>query len=1129
LNNSDFRNLYSKHQHISAVVDLLNIQTVPKIHLKGLAGSSSSLVMLACKQKMDKPFVVVMSDKEEAAYLYNDLVTLAGEGNVFFFPSAYKRSLAQVSDNTTDNSSVILRTEVLSRFLNQTDELNQSFVITYPEALVEKVITKFDLNQVVLTLNSGEKVDVDFVIELLIQYDFKRVDFVYEPGQYSLRGGIIDIFSFTNDYPYRVDFFGNEVESIRTFDTVTQLSINKLSSIQIIPNIHHSKDNERRISLVEYVSSVAVWWIKDIKYTVSKMDLVYENTMQAMEKQVEEITENYFSGKEFQSALQTCPTLFFGTKPSTAVSSNFQFNVSIQPAFSKNFELLGKDLTEKSEAGFQNLILTDSEKQVERLDAIFKSEMVSHDVKFDFALLTIHEGFVDHDLKICCYTDHQIFERYHKFHLKSAVHAAGKEALTLREISNLQPGDYVVHVDHGIGVFGGLVTTDVNGKQQEVIRLVYKDKDILYVSIHALHRISKYKGKDGEPPRVYKLGSGAWQKLTQRTKAKVKDIAKDLIALYAKRKTEEGFRYSPDSYLQQELEASFIYEDTPDQYKAVAAVKSDMESVTPMDRLVCGDVGFGKTEVAIRAAFKAVTDSKQVAVLVPTTILALQHFKTFSDRLKNFPCKVEYISRLKTAKDQKETLKDLESGKIDIIIGTHRIVSQDVKFKDLGLLIIDEEQKFGVSLKEKLKKLKINVDTLTLTATPIPRTLQFSLMGARDLSIINTPPPNRYPIVTELHTFDEALIRDVINYEIERNGQVFFIHNRIDNIADIQALITRLCPHVRSVFAHGQMDGPLLEKIMLDFINEEYGVLIATTIIESGLDISNANTIIINNAQNFGLSDLHQLRGRVGRSNKKAFCYLLAPPLSMVTSEARRRLTAIETFAELGSGFNIALQDLDIRGAGNILGAEQSGFIADIGFETYQRILNEALIELKESEYKDFYESLDAQNDEENKSNEILKTLTSNKFVSDCLMDTDLEVLFPESYVENIAERMNLYKELDSIENEYKLNEFEQKLIDRFGRLPRQSMELMNVVRLRWLAIDLGIEKIILKKETLICYFVYNQDSPYYQTPIFTAVLNFVQKNPKICKMKESNNKLSLTFDNIKKISQAIELLGKIR
>lgn len=1083
------------------------------LHLRGLVGSSLPLLVSSLKMQ-SSPHVFILNDKEEAAYFYNDLCNLTDESNVLFFPSSYKRS---VQYEKTDNSNIILRAEVLNR-LNSDQQ--PTFIVSFPEAIVEKVISKDQLNENTLRIRVGEKLSPEFVEEVLVDYNFERNDFVVEPGQFSIRGSIIDIFSFSDENPFRIDFFGEEVESIRMFDVENQLSVKKLNRVDIIPNIQEEILKDSRISFFDFTPEDSIFWCKNVQFISDRIQAIYENTVEKIATiklgdDTVSIKTYLIKGENFIDHLNKSNCIEFGQKFFFPTAEQFQFNQSPQPVFNKKFDLLGEHLLNNNAKAESNYILSDNPKQIERIQSIFDDKGI--EVEFNSVNHTLHEGFSDKDLRISVFTDHQIFDRYHKFRLKNeSVHKA-KESVSLKEINQLNPGDYIVHSDHGIGRFGGLQKIDVNGKSQEAIRLVYKDNDILFVSLHSLHKISKYKGKDGSAPKIYKLGTGAWQKLKEKTKNKVKDIAKDLIALYAKRKAERGFQFSADSYLQQELEASFIYEDTPDQEKATQATKEGMESPYPMDRLICGDVGFGKTEVAIRAAFKAVADNKQVAILVPTTILAFQHFKTFSDRLQNFPCRVDYISRMRKAKDQKEILKDLKAGQIDILIGTHRIIGKDIEFKDLGLLIVDEEQKFGVSVKEKLKQMKVNVDTLTLTATPIPRTLQFSLMGARDLSIINTPPPNRYPIVTEVHNFNEDIIREAISYEVERNGQVFFIHNRVQNIKEVQDMIHRIVPGVSTVVAHGQMDGPKLEKIMLEFIRGDFDVLIATTIIESGLDIPNANTIIINNGQNFGLSELHQLRGRVGRSNKKAFCYLLTPPMESMTQEARQRLQAIENFSELGSGFNIAMQDLDIRGAGNLLGGEQSGFITDIGYETYQRILNEAMLELKENEFKDVF--ADEKKEDEKKA---------IRFISDCQIDTDLEILFPEDYVESISERIKLYRELDNIETEEDIEKFESQLIDRFGALPEASIDLLNVVRLRWLAIDLGIEKLILKNSKLVLYFISDQQSAFYQSAQFGKVLKFLQLQIVACKMKEAKNKLSLRFDKVPNIRAASEILKQI-
>lgn len=1106
------KNKYCKHPVVETLISFLKNNTGKNAYLKGLTGSSTGLVCSSVFEHTRRPFLAVLTDKEEAAYFYNDLVSLTGEENVLFFPSVYKRS---VHYEQVDPANIVMRTEVLSRFSSGNNG-SSAVIVTWPEAVMETVVTRNQFENNTLHLSVGEKVSPEFIMEVLHEYDFQKTDFVYEPGQFSVRGSIIDIFSFSNIFPYRIDFFGNEVESIRTFDIESQLSKDSLKKITIIPDIQTGRDGETRQSFFSFIPDGTVIWINNLSYISGIVENHFDNYLEKafrplMEK--EQLPEQFLiSGKSFLSSIKGFTLAEWGQQNSTGTEHVFNFSVSPQPAFSKNFALLSSDLTGNYSKGYLNYILSSSEKQIDRLQAIF-NELNREVEEFTPVNGTLHEGFIDHILKICCYTDHQIFERYHKFSLKSGY--LRKESVALNEIAGLHNGDYVVHVDHGVGVFGGLDKIEINGKVQEAVRLVYKDGDILYVNIHSLHKISKYKGKDGEPPKIYKLGTGAWQKLKQTSKRKIKDIARELIALYAKRKSESGFQFSADSYLQQELEASFIYEDTPDQITSIQAIKKDMESQIPMDRLICGDVGFGKTEIAIRAAFKAVTDSKQVAILVPTTVLALQHYYTLKERLKNFPATVDYISRFRNAKDQKEIIKKLEEGKIDILIGTHRIVGQDIRFRDLGLLIVDEEQKFGVATKEKLKRLKVNVDTLTLTATPIPRTLQFSLMGARDLSIINTPPPNRYPIITELHQFNADIIREAIEYELSRNGQVFFIHNRVQNISEVEMLVKKLVPKARVVTGHGQMEGRMIEQVMLDFIYGDYDVLVATSIIENGLDISNANTIIINDAQTFGLSDLYQLRGRVGRSNKKAFCYLLAPPLSGLSDEARRRLKAISEFSELGSGFNIALQDLDIRGAGNLLGAEQSGFISDIGYETYHRILDEAIQELKDEEFRELYSKTGEDTGEVD-------------YLKDCHIETDLEILLPHEYISNISERVRLYRELDNIQDERSLEEFENRLIDRFGELPEQTSELLNVVRLRWLAEKTGFEKIVLKSGIMVCYFISDPESLYFNSKIFSKILDYVQQQKKHCQMKEVNNKLLLTFGSVATVGNAMTILAEM-
>lgn len=1059
--------------------------------------------------------LVLFHDKEEAAYFYTDLVNLENTADrTLFFPSSYKRS---VQYKQTDEANIITRTQTLKR-LNE--QRVASFIISYAEAMLERVLTRAELGRHTLDIKVGEKLNREFIEEMLETYNFQLVDFVYEPGQYAIRGGIVDIFSFSGSHPCRIDFFGDEVDSIRLFDVETQRSQEQLKRISVLPNVQWEQElGEKRISFLEYIPSNTVIWLDDAELIVNHIKNIYEQTELDDPENHSLVKEEFLTRhKQFSGQLEKFKRIEFNRSTLSDPERIWTFRTSSQPQFNKKFELLAENLKNNTLQGYSNYILSENTGQLDRLRAIFNE--IDPEVSFEDINSTIHEGFTDDDLKISIYTDHQIFERYHKFKLHDRF--TKKEALSIKELTGLYPGDYVVHVDHGIGVFGGLERIDMNGKMQEAVRLVYKDNDVLYVNIHSLHRISKYKGKEGQAPRVYKLGTGTWQKLKQKTKSKVKDIAGELIALYAKRREQEGFSFSPDTYLQRELESSFLYEDTPDQSKATQDVKNGMQASFPMDRLVCGDVGFGKTEVAIRAAFKAVSDSKQVAVLVPTTVLALQHYNTFRNRLKDFPCSVDYISRMRSYADQNKVLKKLEDGKLDIIIGTHKIAGNAVKFKDLGLLIIDEEQKFGVSVKEKLKQMKLNVDTLTLTATPIPRTLQFSLMGARDLSIINTAPPNRHPIITELHSFNEALVKEAIEYELNRGGQVFFIHNRVQNIQEVKLMVDKLVPEARSVIAHGQMDGKTLENVMLGFMNGDHDVLIATTIIESGLDIPNTNTIIINNAHHFGLSDLHQLRGRVGRSNKKAFCYLFAPPLTMVTPEARRRLKAIEEFSSLGSGFNIAMQDLDIRGAGNLLGGEQSGFIADIGFETYHKILNEAIQELKDGVFKDVFESSDKTGPHE-------KTEKERSYSGDCHIDTDLELLLPQDYVSNVSERIHLYRDLDHITQYAELREFRKMLEDRFGSLPSQAEELLHVVELRWLALRTGVEKIILKNNTLITYFVSNPESLFYSSPVFTRVIQNIQRNPRLFRMRQDKDRLSLRVNNIKSITETYKIIEQLQ
>ncbi len=1087
----------------------MTTKTEKKFSVSGLSGSSSTVAFSVLREMMSYQALFILNDREEAAFFFDDLQVLGRKDDLLFFPSSYKRNIWH---DHIDNENIILRTDVLNKL---SVKEKQYLIITYPEAIMEMVVSETGLQKHTLLLKTGEKLSINFINELLFEYGFERVEFVFEPGQYSIRGSIVDIFSFSNEDPYRIDFFGDVVDSIRSFDIEDQISKVPYNKISIIPNIQNGLEEEKKVSFFEFLDK-QTWLIsRDFDNLGSHIGELSFTAGEAHGYNEDELSGNFLSSELFKSYLKKFRLVELKANRKGG-ALNTEFHTLPQPVFNKNFDLLGANLKENRHKGYHNLILSSNSKQIDRLHAIFDDK--GDPQKLDSLPFALQEGFIDHDLKICCYNDHQIFERYHRYKLRTKK--PSRQAITLKELSKLQVGDYVVHTDHGIGKFAGLVRTEVNGNVQEAVRLSYRDNDSLLVSIHSLHRISKYKGKEGQEPAIHKLGTAAWQNMKNKTKSKVKDIARELIALYAARKMEKGYAYMPDTYLQQELEASFIYEDTPDQLRATISVKEDMERLMPMDRLICGDVGFGKTEIAVRAAFKAVTDSKQVAILVPTTILALQHYKTFKERLRDFPCNVEYISRLRHSADVKRVIHDLGTGKVDILIGTHKLIGKDVKFKDLGLLIVDEEQRFGVSVKEKLKQLKINVDTLTLTATPIPRTLQFSLMGARDLSIISTPPPNRYPISTEVHSFDEEVIREAITYEVSRGGQVFFINNRINNIYELERLIHKLCPGVRTIVGHGQMEGDKLEKVMFDFINGDFDVLIATTIIESGLDIPNTNTILINNAQNFGLSELHQLRGRVGRSNKKAYCYLLTPPLEAMTPDAKRRLQAIEEFSDIGSGFSLAMQDLDIRGAGNLLGGEQSGFIADIGFEAYQRILNEAMEELRNDEFQGVFEDREIKNQQ----NGLLQT----SFIRDCNIDTDLELLIPDEYVTSISERVLLYRELDDLKSEETLKLFEVTLADRFGQLPKQAMELLNVVRLRWQAISLNMEKLIIKDKKMICYLPSDQTSRYYHSGEFAGLMQWIMKNPAQCRVRENKGKLSVILDHVTSIHDALAILHTV-
>lgn len=1077
------------------------------IHLQGLVGAATSLVITQTFKQTELPFLLIFNDKEDAAYHLNDFEALLGDKDVLFYPGSYRRPY-QIED--TDNANVLLRSEVLNRINSRK---KPAVIVTYPAALFEKVVTKKELEKSTLKISVGDQLSIDFVNEVMFEYQFHRTDFVTEPGEFSVRGGILDVFSFSNDEPYRIEFFGDEVESIRTFDVETQLSLEQVKKITVIPNVDTATSTQARISFLEYISSKTVVFIKTPELLFSNIDSLFakaEEAFSKMEQGVKQLTpETLFCNSEvLKGQLEAFTKVIFQKSLS---DKSIDFKTTPQPSFNKQFDLLIQNLNENTADGYKNYIFCSSANQAKRFHDIFEDAEV--DVKqFETVVFPLHLGFIDHIQKNVCYTDHQIFERYHKFQLKNGY--AKKQAITLKELTNLEIGDYVTHIDHGIGKFGGLQKIDVEGKKQEAIKLIYGERDILYLSIHSLHKISKYNGKDGKPPKIYKLGSNAWKALKQKTKTRVKEIAFNLIELYAKRKLQKGFAFDPDSYLQHELESSFIYEDTPDQITSTEDVKRDMESEQPMDRLVCGDVGFGKTEVAIRAAFKAVDNGKQVAVLVPTTILAFQHFKTFTERLKDMPVSVDYLNRFRTTKERNTVLENLANGRLDIVIGTHQLINKVVKFKDLGLLIIDEEQKFGVAAKDKLKLIKENVDTLTLTATPIPRTLQFSLMAARDLSVITTPPPNRYPIETHVIRFSEEVIRDAISYEISRGGQVFFVHNRIENIQEVAGMVQRLVPDAKIGVGHGQLDGKKLENLMLAFMNGEFDVLVSTTIIESGLDVPNANTIFINNANNFGLSDLHQMRGRVGRSNKKAFCYFITPEYSAMTDDARKRITALDQFSELGSGLNIAMKDLEIRGAGDLLGGEQSGFINEIGFDTYQKILAEAIEELKEKEFKELYK------DEKDK-----------KYLKETVIDTDFEILFPDDYVNNITERLNLYNKLSDFKTEEDLQQFEKELIDRFGNLPVQVADLLDSVRVKWIAITMGLERVVMKQGKFVGYFIADQQSGFYQSEAFQKVLQFVQSQTGLVKIKEkqtrSGLRLLLSFDHVKSVKQALKVLER--
>lgn len=1137
---ADLSGLYGGLAQTKALLKELAGKRTGNVFLQGLRASSAPLLFCGVAQNGGKPCIlIILNDQEEAAYFYHDMVQTMGDQNVLYFPSAFRRAAKY---GQKDDASEILRTEVLSRLTTVTPDAQTLVIVTSADALAEKVVSKSSLEDKSIRLNVGETLDREELQSLLLELGFNRVDYVYEPGQFALRGSILDVFSFSSEYPFRLDFFGDDIDSIRHFSVDTQLSTEKKDSVVVVPDM--DKMEGAQVSLMDFLPADTVLAVKDLLLTADRMTTVSnevadQESLAARMRQVNaSATDNaepvemphLLKAEDFLRKTTDFRVVEFGNKPTGVASATITFDTTPQPLFHKNFDLVSQTLTDYIVKGYRIYILTDNPKQGERLHDIFTER--GENIQFETIGKTLHEGFADGILKCCFFTDHQIFDRYHKYNLRSERARNGKVALTLKELQEFQIGDYVVHMDHGVGKFGGLVRVPQGGGYQEKIKIIYKNDDVVFVSIHALHKVSKYKGKEGEEPHINKLGTGAWENLKERTKGKIKDIARDLIKLYAKRLEEKGFAYSPDSYLQNELEASFMYEDTPDQLKATQDVKQDMESSRPMDRLICGDVGFGKTEVAIRAAFKAVADNKQVAVLVPTTILAFQHYQTFRDRLKDFPCRVEYLSRARSAAQTTAILEDLKNGKIDIVIGTHKLIGKQVKFKDLGLLIIDEEQKFGVSVKEKLKQLRANVDVLTMTATPIPRTLQFSLMGARDLSVIQTPPPNRYPIQTELHVFSPDIIREAVNFEMSRNGQLFIVSNRISSLPDLAAIVEREVPDARVAIGHGQMDPDELEKILTGFINYDYDVLIATSIIENGIDIPNANTIIVNSAQNFGLSDLHQMRGRVGRSNRKAFCYLLAPPLASLSDESRRRLQAIESFSDLGSGIQLALQDLDIRGAGNLLGAEQSGFIADLGYETYQKILKEAVRELKNDEFQDLFREQEAKEKGSGAGTgqgAVGSTpMDASRYVDECTVETDLDICFPDSFVPDGSERILLYRELDSMEREQDIQRFRDRLQDRFGQIPKQADELIRLVTLRRMGRELGIEKIYLKAGRMSLFFVANPDSPYYESEAFGAILAYAAQNPMLCRLREEGTKRSLQVSDVKDIDSAIGILRAI-
>ncbi|MEA5457763.1 transcription-repair coupling factor [Arcicella sp. LKC2W] len=1110
----DFLTLYREDGFIKTIAEQIKSPNEhPNVQIKGIVGSLDAVIASAVHLlNPQQTHIFVLSDREEAAYFINDLQNLIGEEYVLSFPMSYKRAYQY---EEVDNANVLMRAEVLNKLNNAPSGL---LLVTYPEALSEKVINRRSLSKNTFTINVNEKLDTNFLGEVLASYDFEKTDFVYEAGQYSIRGGIVDVFSYANDLPYRIDLFGDEVESIRTFDPESQLSVESVSRINIIPDVQNRLIQETREPFLSFLPKDARLWFKDVELTLEIIEKCFEkvegNFQEIIAKSggiqvISEPTQLFETRKGFLKLIKEFGIVEFGRRFHFK-AEKILLQAKLQPAFNKDFKRLADNLRENQGLHYTNVITADSPKQLERLATIF--DEIDRNVRFQPLNISLREGYVDEQMKLVCYTDHQIFDRFHRFREKSKY--SKSKALTLKELRSLQIGDFVTHVDYGIGRFAGLDRVAVGDSEQEAIRLIYKDNDVLMVSIHSLHKIAKYSGKEGGPPTMSKLGSQEWDNKKSKVKKQVKDIAKELISLYAKRRMAPGFAFSKDSFMQVELESSFLYEDTPDQAKSTADVKADMEKPHPMDRLVCGDVGFGKTEVAIRAAFKAVADSKQVAILVPTTVLAMQHYRTFRDRLENFPCRVEYINRFKSDKQIKETLKRVAAGETDILIGTHRIVNKDVQFKNLGLMIIDEEQKFGVKVKDRLKEMRVNIDALTLTATPIPRTLHFSLMGARDLSIIATPPPNRQPVTTELQVFSETLIRDAVSYELKRGGQVYFVHNRVNELESIANIILRMVPDAKVGLAHGQMDGDKLEKVMMNFIEGHYDVLVSTNIIESGLDIPNANTIFINHANHFGLSDLHQMRGRVGRSNKKAFCFLLTPALSLLTSDARKRLSALEEFSDLGDGFKVAMRDLDIRGAGNLLGAEQSGFITDLGYELYHKILDEAVQELKENEFRELFEK---------QLSEVVETIKV-----DCQIETDLTVLIPEKYVSSISERLSLYTQLDDMKNEEELIKFERMVKDRFGPLPPEMIDIIEIVRVRWVAELLGMEKILLKNNNLKCYFVSSENEKYYKSATFGKILDYVKMNSRKCSLKEAKGKLILIFEKITSIEELKGILREI-